>query len=164
MQRTILCHVPPFLQTGCRVGALAVWFWLLLHMDIDSPEFFWIGESGPLAAMLPFAVGAFVLLDLRGQSSLTGRKAWAFLPLLCLLAALIPLVWPWAAGTAGVWLACACAGLGLALTVLSLLQKLKSLSPPLCAVAIGGGIFLGGLAFQNLILGLIHHDTVNLNV
>lgn len=150
MQRTILRHVLPLLQTGCRVGALAVWFWLLLHMDIDSPEFFWIGESGPLAAMLPFAVGAFVLLDLRGQPPLSGRGAWPYLPPLCLLAALLPLVWPWAAGTAGVWLASACAGLGLTLTVLSLLRKLKALSPPLCAVAVGGGIFLGGLVVELL--------------
>lgn len=150
MQRNILSHVPSLLLTICRAGALAVWFWLLLHMDIDSPEFFWIGESGPLAAMLPFAVAAFLLCDWRGLPPQTGRGVWVCLPSLCLLAALTPLVWPWAAGTAGIWLVCACAGLGLALTFLSLLQRLKALPPPHCAVAIGGGMFLGGLVVELL--------------
>lgn len=149
MQRNIP-HPFSFFLTVCRAGALAVWFWLLLHMDPDSPEFFWIGESGPLAGMLPCAVAALLLLDLRGLPLPPARGAWLYLPSLCLLAALIPLGWPPAAGTAGIWLACACAGLGLGLTILSLLRVLKALPPPLCAVVIGGGMFLGGLVVDLL--------------
>ena len=149
MQRNIP-HLFSFLLTVCRAGALAVWFWLLLHMDPDSPEFFWMGESGPLEGMLPCAAAALLLLDLCGLSSPRREGARSCAASLCLLAALTPLVWSGAAGMAGIWLACACAGLGLALSFLSLRREATALPPPYCAAAIGGGMFLGGLVVDLL--------------
>lgn len=140
----------PYLAAAVRAGALTVWFWLLLHADVESPELFWTGESGPLAGMLPWAAVLLFLGACRPQvvSRVMGGRWGRLLPAFCLLAALTPFFWQEGARLAGGWPWCVLAGLGLALAFLSQARQWQRAEPAACAAGIGGGVWLGSLVVE----------------
>lgn len=145
-----LQHLFPYLAAVVRAGALTVWVWLLLHADVESPELFWTGESGPLAGMLPWAAVLLFLGACRPRVVSRVLDGWwgCVLPGLCLLAALMPFFWQEGARLAGGWPWCALAGLGLALTFLSQARQWQRAEPAACAAGIGGGVWLGSLIVE----------------
>lgn len=141
-------HLFPLVAAACRAGALTVWFWFMLHADLESPDLFWTGETGPLVGMLPWAAGLLFLGVWRpGRVSRIIAMRWGgLLPAVCLLAALVPFCWQTAAWLGGGWPWCALAGLGLAGAFWAQASWWRQTEPAVCAAGIGGGIWLGCLA------------------
>lgn len=156
--QSILHHLFPHLAAVGRAGALTVWFWLMLHADVESPELFWTGESGPLAGMLPWAAALLFLgACWPGCVSRIAATRWGgLLPAFCLLAALVPFFWQAAARLGGGWPWCAVAGLGLALAFLFQAHYWQRVEAAVCAAGIGGGVWLGSLTLE-LAQGLAPH-------